>query len=83
MSGRSSSSAKGDPPPKAWNLPPELEREALVYKKCEEGKYIVCRTCNKHNPETTEREEKDRFLCASHFGTTMLLKSRCRVNITA
>jgi hypothetical protein len=58
MSDRSSSSAgtEGDPPPKEWNLPPEVEREALY--KCEEGKHIVCRTCNKHGPETTEREKK-------------------------
>jgi hypothetical protein len=44
MSGRSSSSTKGDPPRKEWNLPPELEREALY--KCGEGKFIVCHTCN-------------------------------------
>jgi hypothetical protein len=56
MSGPSSPSSEDDPPPKEWNLPPELEREALF--KCEEGTFIVCRTCNEYDPETTKREKK-------------------------
>jgi hypothetical protein len=61
----SSSSTKGDPPHREWNLPPELEREALY--KCEEGKFIVCRTCNKHNPETNEREKKGSISVSQPF----------------